>query len=356
MNPTVLHIGLMKSGTSFLQQQLFANQALLRERGVVVPGETWDDQRWAVTDVLGRPSPGLKPNQGSWQRLLDELRAADGRGVVSMEFLGPVGPEAIQRIARDLPDARIVITVRDLNRTIVALWQETIQNGRDWTFDDYRADLRRSRPGHELGPKAEAGHTFWRQQDAVRIARAWRASYDEVAVVSVPPPGAPRTLLMARFAEACGFDPRGLVQTRLVEGQTGNESLGAASILALRRMNELLNAQGMAFPQGTQVRKRQLAKRILASHRAEEEAIGLAVEAWVREHADELVRGLQGLGVSLVGDWADLAPVDVPGIDPAAVPADDVAEAAVVGLTGLVADRIRAKNRDNQARKGPVTS
>jgi len=165
--------------------------------------------------------------------------------------------------------------------------------------------------------------------------------------VTVPPPGAPRPLLMERFAEACGFDPAGLVQAR-----RGNESLGAASILALRRMNELLNAQGMVFPQGTHIRKRHLAKRILAAHKSEESTIGLAVEPWVREHADEMVHQLQDLGVHLIGDWADLTPVDVPGVDPASVPADDVAEAAVVGLTGLVADRIRAGNKGNRTPQG----
>lgn len=346
MTATVLHIGLMKSGTSYLQQQLFANQALLRERGIVVPGETWDDQIRGVTNALGRQSPGLGPNKGSWRRLLDELAATDGTGLISMEFLGPIRPEAIARFARDLPGARIVITVRDLNRSIAALWQETIQNGRDWTFDSYRDGVRRARPGHAEGDETEAGRTFWRQQDAVRIARAWRAAYDDVVVVTVPPPGAPRSLLLERFAEACGFDPTGLVQAH-----RGNESLGAASILALRRMNELLNAQGMVFPQGTHIRKRHLAKRILAAHKSEEASIGLAVEPWVRAHADETVQQLQDLGVHLIGAWSDLTPVDVPGIDPADVPADDVAEAAVVGLTGLVADRIRAGSQGNQARK-----
>ena len=34
----VLHVGLMKSGTTFIQRQLFAHQSTLRERGTLVPG------------------------------------------------------------------------------------------------------------------------------------------------------------------------------------------------------------------------------------------------------------------------------------------------------------------------------
>ena len=335
----VLHIGLMKSGTSFIQDQLFANQAGLRDQGVLVPGQRWNDQVRGVTEVLGRQPAGLGENAGAWRALVDEMAPAPGPAIVTMEFLGPASPKAIDRIRRDLPGARIVITARDLNRSIAALWQETVQNGRDWTFADYRDGVRRARPGHEVGEPTTAGTTFWRQQDLVRVARAWRSAFEDVVVITVPPPGAPRGLLMERFAQAAGLDPAGLV-----EAKRGNESLGAASILALRRMNELLNAQDMVFPKGANLRKHQLAKRILAAHKGDEQSIGLPVEAWVPEHAAEMVDALSGLDLTLIGDWADLTPVDVPGVDPATVPGEDVSEAAIAGLAGLVADRIRASS------------
>jgi hypothetical protein len=333
----VLHIGLMKSGTSFLQDQLFENQQLLRERGVVVPGRGWNDQVRGATEVLGRKPAGLGSNDGAWQALVDEMRPVAGPAIVSMEFLGPASAKTIQRIHRDLPDARIVITARDLNRSIAALWQETVQNGRDWTFADYRDGVRRARPGHVVGEPTPAGTTFWRQQDLVRIARSWRAVFDDVVVVTVPPPGAPRDLLMQRFAGVSGFDPAGLV-----EAKRGNESLGAASILALRRLNELLNEQDLTFPKGSNLRKHQLAKRILAAHKGEEQSIGLPVEPWLPQHAAQMADELAAMGLTLVGDWAELTPVEVPGVDPSDVPGDDVAEAAIAGLTGLVADRIRS--------------
>lgn len=332
----VLHIGLMKSGTSFIQDQLFANQERLRAQGTTIPGQGWNDQVKGVTEVLGRQPAGLGANAGAWQALVDELTSAHGPAIVSMEFLGPAKPQALARIKRDLPRARIVITARDLNRSIAALWQETVQNGRDWTFADYRAGVRAARPGHEVGQPTTAGTTFWRQQDVVRVARTWRAAFDDVVVVTVPPPGAPRELLMQRFAQAAGFDA-----SDLVEARRGNESLGAASILALRRMNELLNAQGLVFPKGSNIRKHQLAKRILAAHKDEEQSIGLPVEDWIPEHAATMAEQLQAMELTLIGDWADLTPVDVPGVDPATVAGADVAEAAIAGLTGLVADRIK---------------
>ena len=50
----VLHVGAMKSGTSYLQTLLMDNKARLAEHGVVVPGARWGDQVAGVSHVLER--------------------------------------------------------------------------------------------------------------------------------------------------------------------------------------------------------------------------------------------------------------------------------------------------------------
>jgi hypothetical protein len=326
----VLHVGLMKSGTTFIQRQLFAHQPTLRERGILVPGTKWADQVKAVKDLL-------HPGAGTWDALAGQLREWPGTAVVSMEFLGPAGRNAIRRLATSVAPARIevVVTARDLNRSIAALWQETIQNGRSWTWPQYVAGVRQACPWHDPQEVTEAGRTFWRQQDLSRIAETWSDAVDRVSVVTVPHPGAARGELLDRFTTAAGIDPLEVAKTG------GNESLGAASTLALRRMNELLSEQGMVFPKGSRVRKGVLAKKVLAARRRDEPSLGLPVQDWVVTMSDELVARTRALPVELVGDWADLAPVDVPGIDPADVPVDEVTEAAIAGLAGLIEHRVR---------------
>ncbi len=54
----MLHVGAMKSGTSYLQSRLFANKAELAERGLLLPGSGWGDQVRGVLDVLGRRGRG----------------------------------------------------------------------------------------------------------------------------------------------------------------------------------------------------------------------------------------------------------------------------------------------------------
>ncbi|HET9421128.1 MAG TPA: hypothetical protein VFO49_08320 [Nocardioides sp.] len=337
----VLHVGTMKSGTSYLQTLLFEEKPHLAEAGVLVPGATWSDQARAVRQALAPRKGGKRPR---WTAFADEVRAAPGTAVISMEYLGPSGPETISTVlgALGVSEARVVVTARDLNRTLVSMWQETIQNGRTWTWAEYVADAEAKRPrdGARVADRQTPGGTFWRQQDLVRMVGDWSGvvGADNVVLTTVPRPGAAPTVLAERFVAASGVQ---LDASR--EVTTANESLGLASLLVLRRVNELLDERDLAFPAGQGVRKRTLAKTILAARRAAEPALGLSTPPWVHEQTERTVSALREAGTRLVGDWADLEPVDVPGVEPDDVPLTDVHEAALEAIAGLVADQVRRR-------------
>lgn len=331
----VLHVGAMKSGTTFVQSTLFANKQLLAERGIFLPGDKWDHQTWAVRQFLD------EGHGKRWDEYVERVRHHDGTSVISMEYLGPMRPPMVARVAEAFGGPiDVVITARDLNRNISSMWQETVQNGRTWTWSDYLDGIQQVTPGRgaTVGDVPESGRTFWRQQDLVRMARTWGdvVGRDRVTVVTVPHPGAPRDRLWQRFATALGTDAAGFAAPALA-----NESLGAPSALVMRQLNETLDAQDLPFPAGMALRKGLLCKQVLANRRADEPAIGLPVTSWVREQAAYLVDGLRALDVHLVGDWADLDPVEVPGIDVSEVSDAAVSQAAVAALGGVLAEWIR---------------
>lgn len=334
----VLHVGAMKSGTTYLQSLLFANRDRLAERGIFMPGRTWRKQARAVH--------GLLHSEGTaWQAMAERISAHVGTSVVSMEFLATARPRQARALRESVAgDIEVVLTVRDLNRSIPAMWQETIQNGHTWTWQEYLEGLAAHRPGHRRPgqPVPEAGAQFWRQQNVVRMARTWGdvVGMDHVHVVTVPHPGAPRELLWERFASVLDTDPVGMEAPQSV-----NESIGLASALAVRELNVLLDDVGLDFPASSVVRKRVLAKQVLAGRRRTEPSLGLPVADWVIEHSARTAKQLSGLGVRLVGDWADLAPVEVPGVHPREVADREVADAALAGLAGLVV----AATRDEDA-------
>jgi len=334
----VLHVGLMKSGTTFLQGLLFANQQRLAEQGVLVPGEEWGAQVRGIRDLLVKPGadPGPQP---AWRALVEEIDRWDGTAVISMEFMGAFRESQAAAAVASFPPGTVdvVLTVRDLNRSLASMWQETVQNGRGWSWPDYLEGAKRARPRPRLDParRTEAGRTFWRQQDLARVVGRWGAvaGIDHVTVVTVPPPGAPAAELTERFARVVGFDPAGLAAGG--SGSSGNASVGAASAELLQRVNASLAAAGIAAGTGKPLRKELLAKQVLGPRAKSEQRIGLPVERWVRRYAAGMVEAVRASGCRLEGAWTDLTPVDVSGVDPSRVASADLVSAGHDGFVGL---------------------
>ncbi|GAB3785587.1 hypothetical protein [Nocardioides ungokensis] len=322
----------MKSGTTSIQALLFDQRQALADRGVLALGSRWTDQVQGVRELIASPeAPGR-----SWLRLVEQAQGWPGSSVISMEFLGPFIPRRVKAAVAsfgDLP-VHVVITARDLNRSVPSLWQEAVQNGRAWSWADYRADAKDARPWQTPSPVMPSGpgRTFWRQQDAHRIVSRWAdvVGPSRVTVVTLPPPGAPSRTLTERFGQAVGF-----VTDDLVVPEPKNTTLGAASVQLLQRLNTRLAERGLGGTDARSLRKGVLAKRVLSSRRGEEQRIGLEVQPWLAETSAQMVERLRGTGVNLVGDWADLAPVPVAGVDPAETPGAELVAAARCGFEGL---------------------
>lgn len=330
-----LHVGAMKTGTSYLQSRLFANKAALADRGVMLPGRRWPTQVRAVW--------GLLNGEGDqWRRMARRITAHEGLSIVSMELLAAAPLDKARALRESVGvDIDVVITARDLNRSIPAMWQESVRNGRTWTYDRYVEAAADNRPGSGDARRAlrpGPGRHFWRQQDLVAHARTWAevVGPDHVTVVTIPPPGASRDLLWQRFTSTVGLAPDGLAP-----GEFAHESLGAASAQVMRHFNEVFSATGLSFSQSRVARKDVLAAQVLGRHKAKEPGIGLSVAPWVVEETERAVADLQALGVRLNGAWADLDPVDVPGIDPGTLDDAAVADAAILGLAGFIEAVVR---------------
>jgi hypothetical protein len=326
----VLHVGLMKSGTSYLQRRLHANQDLLASRRVLFPGEKWRDQVVAVSDVLGRKQAGPSA-KGRWAPFVDEIATYDGDVVVSMEFLAPARPERIAAVVASFGETpvEVLVTLRDLGRGVPSMWQESLQNGGSFRFGEYVAAL----PG-----KRKPARTFWRQQGMGRIVDNWVAAVgpERVTLVTLPPPGATSEVLWSRFCEAAGIEGAGAADV-----PEGNTSLDAAAAMVLRGLNARLGSGLSAKDYGDQV-KFGLAKRVLAGR--DGPPIGFVPRPWLVERSEQIVERLAASGVRVVGDLADLAPVAVPGVDPDDVADADVLAAAITALSGLTLRRARRRS------------
>jgi hypothetical protein len=324
----VLHIGAMKSGTSYLQGLVMANRGLLTGQGVMVPGKKWRDQVLAVSEVLERKRFTAR-REGAWQGLVDTLAEWDGTGLVSMEFLGSAAQAKVERVVSSFPagSVEVVVTARDLGRSVPAMWQEALKNGRTWTFEEYVAAV-----AAEKGP----GKLFWREQGIAAMCRRWSEAVgvDRVTVITVPPPGGPRDELWRRFASVLGVD-----EAAAELPDSGNESLGAASAEVMRRLNELVD--DLDYAAYSPVVKNVLAKRTLGPRGPVEQAVGFEVPDWLRARSGRMTDRLKELGVPVVGDLAELEPVSTRGVDPGSMERGEQLDAALAGLEGLVRALVR---------------
>src|SRR5690349_5181142 len=241
MPDVFLHVGLYKTGTTTIQGALAASAKQLAAAGVLFPGGH-RAQRLAAYDLLGQRVGGELRGEaaGALGRLVDLVAAHDGPTVViSEEELSLARPRQARRLVRALEGHRVhvVVGARDMARTLVSAWQQTIVNGGTTTWGDFVASVR----GQGGAPPSEGVSFHWRH-DLLRVVDTWSSVVpaERVRLVTVPPRGTAGAALLARFGAAADL-PAGWPG----EHQPArNVSLGAAELEVVRRLNE---AVGSAF-------------------------------------------------------------------------------------------------------------
>ncbi|MGH3367220.1 MAG: hypothetical protein ACRDOY_08465, partial [Nocardioidaceae bacterium] len=322
--PTVyLHIGIAKTGTTYLQDLLWHNRRLLEQRGLRYPGDLPGDHFRASVD-LRQAQFGHRDSMvpGSWEALAARARSAPDRALISHETLTRVTSEQARRAVDSLHPAEVhlLVTVRDLGRQLPAVWQEQVKNRAVASYPRFLRDV-------SARPRSRRHRHFWQAQDVPDVLQRWSVavSPERVHVVVVSQPGAGSGLLWDRFASVLGIDPAA-VDTQL---PTTNASLGVAEAELLRRMNRALRTR-MDWPTYEREIKSGLAGRLAARPGAARLVVPVEHRAWATERAGEMVASLRSGGYDVVGDLDDLCPVfdDRPVVMPGDISARELAEIA----------------------------
>lgn len=329
-----VHVGLPKSGTTYLQSALRGSRADLARAGVLVPGTDAGAQRQAAWDLLGRRLGGVSQQHvpGAWRRLVDEVQQWEGdKAVISEEFLVHARTRQIRRIARDFQPAElhVVVTVRDLERTIRSMWQQELAMSRTWTLSEFVEAVREPASG-----AATAGVRFWLRFDLDRVLQTWAAIVpaERIHVVVVPPAGAPDGLLAERFAEATGLNPAVLTLPQ----EPVNASVGAAEAEVLRRLNASL-AGRLNDRQYTYLMNRVIRPALRGRSGIPIQVPDQDLE-WIRKRNSELVDGLNDRPYHVVGDAAELVTPEVNRVEQPTEQVDEgaIADAAMAALSATV--------------------
>lgn len=346
-----VHIGLQKTGTSYLQAVFWQSQEALGAQGLAMlpatKAETFDVML-AVRGQLGRRDPE-GPLDLLARRLDDGL--AHGRAstfLLSQESLAPATGEQAEVLMDRLVgvEAHVVLTVRDLARQLPSVWQQKLSARRRYTFDDYLAAVVDRKP---------RVRDFWDSQDVPAVLDRWSrvVPAERIHVVTVPPAGSPPGLLLDRFCQVLGVPPESLDR----EVPRRNAALGRGQAELLRRVNVALGDR-LPGREANRPVKLYFAKRVLAAQPGRATLAPARLEPWCREVAEEHIEALAGGGYDVVGDLADLRPLPRSFTD-ADQEADDaeVLDAAAEALATMLVDRHRAarRSRPRAPRAGAVS-
>jgi hypothetical protein len=333
--PTVfLHIGIAKTGTTYLQGLMWHNRAVLERNGLLYPGDLPGDHFRASVDLRQKPFAGEESTYvpGSWDSVAAAAMRAPDRALVSHETLTRTHVDQVRRAAESFRgvELNVVVTARDLGRQLPAVWQEQVKNRGVRTYERFLSDVSER-------PTSKQYRSFWEAQDVLDVLERWSAAVppERVHVVTVPQPGSVSGLLWERFASVIGVDPT----TVDTDVPVSNVSLGVAEAELLRRLNPALRERLDWHTYERQV-KVGLAARLAARDGSARLTVPVELRGWVQDRAEQMVSGLRKGGYDVAGNLDELRPVfdDRPVVMPADIATEDLLDIAAECIGDLIAE------------------
>jgi hypothetical protein len=337
-----LHVGPPKTATTYLQSHLTHNADALAGLGVAVLG-TQTELREAASELLGRgPRPGAEPRPGAWQELRERVAATEGDVVLSCERFSLLLEHHARALLQDVggTEVHVVLTYRDGTAHLVSRWQERVKNGgtESWAeFCDriaadsgFRDRMLRMRPPLE----------------------AWTAVLppEQVHVITVPPAGSRRELVLERFCEVLGIPASSMHPSPSL---AHNPSLGAAEAELVRLLNA--RAKGVLSPAARRAEVRDFLTGAALLARPADARLQPTHTAFDAARADtaRLVEQVHAAGLPVHGDLDELLAVGRPERPQTSVGDEAVLAAAVQALAAMTK---RAHEARHQVPEPPAPS
>lgn len=338
-----MHIGLPKTGTTFVQSVLRSNARHLANTGLLYVGDNWLEHAnaSAVIRELSRVKNFTPEARTSWDRLRQQAVEFEGRAaLLSHEYFCAASSEQAQRAVADLEpcEVHLILTVRDLPSLLTAAWQQEVKKRAteplwQWWPEDNETPLSQS---------------SWRTLDVMGILRRWNPHVpaERIHIVTVPPPGTPRDTLLFRFASACGAD---LTDCDLTAQDT-NASLGVVATELKRRVNLHVRRPIRGWREVPRWLRDYLAGTILSRYGRERFRLHDDQIKALREKTEQTLAYLNERAFPVEGDLSDLQVRDdvIGRRTPDDVPESELNDVAVRVIADLVHDVRKLSRRNTQ--------
>lgn len=142
----ILHIGLMKTGTTYIQNILSENRKLMKKNGWIYPGDLLNQQH-AFYNILKSEIPWIQKNYSANQVRGDELikliNNPSENIIVSSEALSSVSPNGVNMLFDiienrfKLENVHLIVTARSISKLIPSFWQQALKTGTTENLQEY---------------------------------------------------------------------------------------------------------------------------------------------------------------------------------------------------------------------------
>ena len=196
----------------------------------------------------------------------------------------------------------VVYTARDLGRQLPAAWQESIKQGRRWTYRRFLDQFEKGRSW------------FYRAFDLPRVLETWGAALppEHVHLVTVPQVRSadPRHAddLWLRMCSVLGIDPAWAP----LDSDRSNASLGVAETQVIRQLNRRMDRAARRESTYDELIRNMLAQGELVKRESAPVRLPPERFPWVEEQAARWIEWAGASGVHVVGDLAELRPAAPP--------------------------------------------
>ena len=207
MSDVYLHVGPVKTGSTYLQSILWNSRDALREQGVLLPAARPNEFFLAANDVQGGRFVlvDLPEAEGAWARVAARAGSWPGRVLITCELLGFSEPDHVQRVVSSLAPAtlHLIVMARCRADMLPSVYQETVKMvDPDRSWEDFLRAYRSSHgtwrhsPGTILGrwlPHVPPRRSMWSRSPGAPPTPVSSGGASHGLSASTTPGSAPRT-------------------------------------------------------------------------------------------------------------------------------------------------------------------
>lgn len=240
----VLHVGLMKTATTYVQSILTRNRDVLSKRGWDYPGNR-ENQQHAFYGICGSGIPWVTPEIESnykslGQKLQKTIKDHENDLIVSSEALSTLKAENIETLIQEtaLP-TKVIFTIRGLDKIIPSAWQQYLKGGGTRTLAEFIEEMQRSRE------PIEQVKGFWQTYAYGESIKRWaQVTGKPVDVVVLPSQLKDRDEVWNLFQAAAGLPKLTNLEVLKTEA---NVSFSVETAEIVRKFN-LMKSNGNPMP------------------------------------------------------------------------------------------------------------